>query len=130
MNATVVLPGDSVKATVREHEITLSGKVAWNFQREAAEYAVAGLAGVTAALSTVGLKLVLPFSADEARSRIGAALIRNAQTAAKNIHIASAGSEIDLTGKVSSWAEFRQAGYAAWSTPGVTNVKNRLTVVA
>ncbi len=30
---------------------------------------------------------------------------------------------------VTSWAEFRQADHAAWATPGVTKVHNRLRVV-
>ena len=32
------------------------------------------------------------------------------------------GSEIVLTGTVQSWAEYGQAGDAAWATPGVTAV--------
>jgi osmotically-inducible protein OsmY len=42
--------------------------------------------------------------------------------------VRASGSEIELTGAVQSWAEYAQAGDAAWATPGVTAVWNRLTV--
>ena len=128
LNATAVLPEGAVKATVHDHQIALSGTVAWDFERKAAARAVAGLLGVTAVHNTIGLKPTLPFSATDAKTRINAALVRNAQMDAKNIHVRSTGSEIDLTGTVTSWSEFRQAGYAAWATPGVTHVTNSLRV--
>jgi osmotically-inducible protein OsmY len=38
------------------------------------------------------------------------------------------GSEVSLRGEVRSWSERDQAQRSAWSAPGVTNVKNELTV--
>jgi osmotically-inducible protein OsmY len=40
------------------------------------------------------------------------------------------GSEVTLKGTVSSWIERYEAERAAWNTPGVTSVKNLLTVAA
>ena len=40
------------------------------------------------------------------------------------------GSEILLRGAVRSWAERHEAEKAAWSAPGVTSVKNYITVRA
>ena len=130
LRATAMLPPDSVKAAVHNHEITLSGTVAWNYQREAAEHAVAGLRGVTAVHGKVKIKPTLPFSATEAKTRITSALVRNAQLNAKNIKVTAEGSQIDLNGTVNSWSEFRQAGFSAWATPGVTHVKNHLKVLS
>jgi osmotically-inducible protein OsmY len=42
------LPMDAVKADVRNHVITLSGTVAWGYQRDAASRAVTNMRGVTA----------------------------------------------------------------------------------
>ena len=36
--------------------------------------------------------------------------------------------QISVRGEVRSWAERDQAQQTAWSAPGVTNVKNELTV--
>jgi osmotically-inducible protein OsmY len=66
----------------------------------------------------------------EAKAQITAALVRNARFDSRRIEVDVTGTEIELRGTVSSWAELRQATYAAWATPGVTNVKNRLIVSA
>ena len=119
-----------MKAAVHNHEITLSGTVAWTYQRDAAERAVAGLRGVTAVHGNVKLKPTRPFSATEAKTRITLALVRNAQLDAKDIRVTAKGGQINLDGTVSSWSEFRQAGVSAWATLGVTHVKNHLKVLS
>lgn len=129
LRATAVVP-TSVKAAVHNHEITLSGTVAWNYQREAAEHAVAGLSGVTAVHGNVKLTPTLPFSVTEAKTWITSALVRNAQMDAEKIRVYAKGSQIDLIGTVNSWSEFRQAGFTAWATPGVTHVNNQLKVLS
>lgn len=128
LDRTVVLPPGSVKATVHDHVITLSGSVAWHYQREATRHAVSVLPGVVGVRSTVTLKPPTVISAADATSKITAALLRNAQADARHIQVAVFGSEIRLTGTAASWAERHQAEYAAWSTPGVTHVDNRVTI--
>jgi osmotically-inducible protein OsmY len=130
LRSTVALPADAVQAEVRDRLVTLTGTVAWNYQREAAAHAVDHVPGVTGVVNEIRLAPRSSFSASDARTRITAALTRNAQTDAGRIAIAVEGSRIILTGEVSSWSEFRQAAYAAWSTPGVTHVKNELRVVS
>lgn len=128
LRASVTFMKDTVQATVHQHQITLTGNVDWNYQRDAAAKTVGSLPGVTGINNTIKVKPTLPFIEAEATSRITNALVRNAQIDAKQVHISASGSEIQLSGTVRSWAEFRQAGYAAWSTPGVTHVINHLTV--
>ena len=41
-----LVPAGSVKVAVRDHTVTLTGTVSWEFEREAARRAVAGLPGV------------------------------------------------------------------------------------
>lgn len=126
--ASMVVPDDAVQVTVHDGHVTLTGAVPWHYQREAATRAVSRVTGVTSVSNAVTLKPRLPFAAAAARTRITDALVRNAQTDAQAITIDVEGSEITLTGTVRSWAERGQAAWAAWSTPGVTNVHNDLRV--
>ena len=128
LTSNVILPQGHVTATVRHHRVTLEGTVPWQYQRDDAVRLVAGLHGVTEVVNRIRLAPEVHLSAPEAEHRIRAALIRNAQTDAETIHVRASGSEIVLTGTVQSWAEYGQAGDAAWATPGVTAVRNRLTV--
>lgn len=125
---SVVVPSGSVKARVHDHVVTLSGEVAWQYQREAARHAVAALPGVSGVRNEITLKPKVVVSPAEAKGKITAALVRNARMDAKRVQVAVTGSEVTLTGTVSSWTERRQAESAAYFAPGVTHVDNRLTV--
>lgn len=53
---------------------------------------------------------------------------RSAEVDAKRITVEANGSEVILKGIVRSWAERQEAERAAWATPGVTKVDNRITI--
>lgn len=125
---SVVVPANSVKASVHDHVITLTGSVPWQYQREAARRSVSGLPGVTGVFNHVTVKPPVTVSASQAKAQITSALVRNAQLDANRITVSVNGSEVTLSGNVSSWSERRQAEHAAWAAPGVTEVHNRLTV--
>jgi osmotically-inducible protein OsmY len=127
--ATVVVPADSVTATVHDHVVTLTGAVGWEYQRHAAQHAVASLKAVRAVVNHIMLEPPIVISPVDARTNIARALVRNARLDATNIDVAIDGTQIRLTGKVTSWAERHQAEYAGWSTPGVTHVDNQLRIV-
>lgn len=59
--------------------------------------------------------------------RIKDALARNAALDARGITVRSSGGVVTLTGTVRSWAELTQVR-AAWNSPHVTDVINRLAV--
>ncbi len=124
----VHIPMGSVQAQVHDHVVTLSGEVAWQYQREEARRAMIALRGVCGVVNTITLKPTASVSPTRAKSSITAALVRNAQVDAGNIRVDVTGTVITLIGQVSSWAEYRQAEYAAWSSPGVTHVDNRLAI--
>jgi osmotically-inducible protein OsmY len=121
-------PEGVVKAEVTDHVITLTGTVTWNYQREAIERSIEGLAGVRDVRNIIELKPTVPISARDAKEKIAAALRRNAEVDAAHIHVGIAGSTITLTGKVTSYAEGQQATRAAWGAPGVTHVRNELKI--
>lgn len=119
---------ETVKAEINAHNVTLTGEVDWDFQRRAAKRSVQNLRGVYTVSNMITLK-ARPSAADT-EERIRNAFTRNAQLDAKTIHAAVAGSKVTLTGTVKSWAERRQAGYAAWASPHVTEVDNQIIVRA
>lgn len=125
---TVILPRGSVQTSVHDHVITLSGTVNWQYQREAAQQAVTTLPGVTGVHNMIALKPTVEVSGPDAKVRITAALVRDAQLDARRIHLDVTGSRIRLTGSVSSLAERRQVEQAVWFMPGVTHVTNELSV--
>ncbi|MFC6707101.1 BON domain-containing protein [Flexivirga alba] len=118
----------TVQAVVHEHQVTLTGSVPWNYQRNVAGRLMENLPGVYSVQNDIKIVPQLPFAADTAKQNIRAALLRNAQVEADHIHVHTNGTEIELTGKVQTWAERSQAGHIAWNTPGVTKVHNNLHI--
>ena len=117
----------SVKAAVRNHAVTLSGTVQWQYQRQAATAAVQSLKGVKAVHNLIAVHPAT--SAGDIKGVIGAALGRSAQLAGRTIGVtADATGSVTLRGTVGSWSESRQAEHACWAAPGITAVDNQLRV--
>jgi len=117
---------DTVKASITNHTVTLSGHVQWDFERRAAERAVQHLRGISFVYNKITL-LDRPYATDT-EERIRKALTRNAALGAQTIDAVVAGNTVTLSGTTRSWAEKQQAGFAAWSSPHVTNVVNHIAV--
>jgi osmotically-inducible protein OsmY len=122
----VEVPNEKIKARVDEGWVWLDGDVEWEFQRGAAERAVRYLTGVRGV--TNNLKLSNRPWIPEVKSRIESALKRTAESDAARIHVDASNGIVKLTGSVHSWAARADAERAAWSAPGVTSVKDELTV--
>lgn len=118
----------TVQAVVHDHQVTLTGSVPWNFQRNIASRLMENLPGVYSVQNDIKIVPQLPFAADTAKENIRAALVRSAQVEADRIHVHTNGTEIDLTGTARTWAERSQAAHIAWNTPGVTKVHNDLHI--
>ncbi|VXC12285.1 BON domain-containing protein [Aeromicrobium sp. 9AM] len=122
------IPKDSITAAVENHVVTLTGELGWNFQRETAMRLIEHLAGVTDVVNRMTLKPRAQASASGTETRIHEALVRNAAIDASHVHVTVDGTRVLLTGAVSSYAERRQAELAAWSSPHVDEVDNRILV--
>lgn len=119
---------DTVQAQITGRTVVLTGEVKWEFQRQAAKSAVQHLRGVSSVENRITL-FARP-SAVDTEERIKHALTRNALLDANTIDAKVVGTTVTLTGTVRSWAERYQAGQAAWASPHVTAVDNRIVVRA
>ena len=122
-----VVPKDSVKVTVENGVVTLSGQVGWQFERKAAEDAVRTLYGVVDVVDSIMLK-TQP-QPTNIKSRIESALKRSAELESNSIRVSVSEGAVTLDGTVETWAARDTAEDAAWSAPGVRAVVDRLSVV-
>jgi osmotically-inducible protein OsmY len=120
------LPKESVKVKVEGGWITLSGEVAWEYQRQAAVSAVRYLMGVTGVSDQIAIRPKV--SLDAVKSDIEAALKRRAKSEAREISVKVQGADVTLSGIAHSWSERDLARHAAWGTPGVRKVVDNMTV--
>ena len=118
--------GKKVKVSVEKGWVTLSGETEWKFQKLAAAVAVRYLMGVNGVSNLIVLNPVTQMSS--AKSDIEAALERRADSDAAKIHVDIDGSILTLSGHVSSRTERDTAKEAAWGTPGVTGVVDKMTM--
>jgi osmotically-inducible protein OsmY len=124
---TSSLPANAVKVLVENGWMTLSGDVAWQYQRQDAADSVRFLAGITGISNQIGLKPAV--SATVVKSDIEAALRRRATADAKAIAVDVTGGDVTLTGTVHSWSERDLATRSAWGTAGVRSVVDRMNLV-
>ncbi|HEY7408047.1 MAG TPA: BON domain-containing protein [Gemmatimonadaceae bacterium] len=122
----IEVPDDKIKARVDEGWVWLDGDVEWEYQRSAAERAVRYLTGVKGVSNNIKIS-ERPWIPD-VKSRIESALKRTAELDAGQIKVDAAAGNVTLTGRVRSWAARQDAERAVWSAPGVTSVKDELTV--
>ena len=122
----VSVPAERLSVSADRGLLTLTGEVAYQFQREAAYQAVRFLVGVTGVSNQI--RIVPSVRAGELKEQIEKALVRSAETDAKGIHVDADDGKVTLRGTVHSWAEYREAGRAAWAAPGVDEVENEISV--
>ena len=120
------IPTDKIEVTVSNGWVTLKGEVDYGFQRREAERAIERLFGVKGVTNRISVKPSV--SPSDLKQQIERALVRNAETDAKNITVEVEGSKVILHGRVRAYAEKKAAEQAAWSAPGVTEVDNRIIV--
>ena len=121
------VPKDAVKVVVNSGYITLTGEVDWAYQRAAALGAIRNLIGIVGINNEITLRRH-SLDVRELRTRICAAMHRQAQFDANAIAVDVDGSTVKLSGVVDSWSQWLAARHAALTVPGVHEVVNEVTV--
>lgn len=126
-NWDAALPKDRFKVKVEKGVVTLTGQADWQYQKTEAESDVRKLSGIIAVINDITVRPTAdPVNIEE---QILRALRRNAETEASSIKVEVTGNKVTLAGQVHGWRERNIAEHAAWSTKGVAQVIDRITIV-
>jgi osmotically-inducible protein OsmY len=117
---------ETVDVNAEHGFVTLTGTATWQYQRDAAEIVAGSIAGHV----TNEIELVQPTSPDasEVKERIARALGGNGAAESHQLRISASAGRVTITGSVRSWSQRDEALAAAWATPGVTELEDRITV--
>ena len=120
------VPRHSVKVTVENGWVTLSGQLDWFYQREAVEQDVRPLLGVTGVSNQTTIRPHVDTSS--LSDDITHALHRSWFFDPDTINVRAEGGKVILSGTVHSPHDRQVAAATAWSAPGATAVENEITV--
>ena len=120
------VPADRVRVRVENGWITLEGTVDWQYQKEAAAVAVAGLTGAKGVDNLINVNPALDI--EQVKEQIEAALRRSPTIEARNVLVEVNHDKVVLHGEVRSVGEREEAEKIAWAAPGVTDVANHVLV--
>jgi osmotically-inducible protein OsmY len=123
----VSIPADSVKVTVENGWLTLTGEVDWYYQKLAATQDLRPLMGVVGISDQTTIKPRIDTL--NVRDDIMHALHRSWFFDPHTISVTAERGEIRLTGTVASMHERQLAAATAWAAPGATAVENDITIV-
>ena len=96
------------------------------FQRNAVEAALSSLRGVKGISNNIAIRRQA--AQNDVQARIQEAFRRRALTDAKQISVRIVEGTVTLEGRVRSWQERQQVENAAWQSPGVSQVIDKLTI--
>jgi osmotically-inducible protein OsmY len=117
----------TIDAKVDDGFVTLTGTVDWQYQRDEADFVASNIVGTLDVYDEIEIKNPKPNAMDVDDS-ITKAFKRNAALDAEGLVVSTDNGMVTVKGTVRSWSERDAAIAAAWSAPGVTAVRDDLTV--
>jgi osmotically-inducible protein OsmY len=126
LRLNISVPTADIKLMVREGWITLTGQVAFWYQKQVTETTLRHLQGVKGISNEIKVKQQV--SKPDIKTRIEQAFRRHAQIDADKIRVQVSDGTVTLEGEVESWRERDDAENAVWAAPGVLGVKDWLVV--
>ena len=117
----------TVDAKVEDGFVTLTGTADRQYQRDEAEFVASNIVGALDLFNEIELTYPTP-SAGDVQESIKKAFKRNAAIDADDLIISTHNGTVTIDGTVGSWAEHDEALDAAWAAPGVTSVRDEMTV--
>ncbi|MGW0502676.1 BON domain-containing protein [Micromonospora sp. NPDC003241] len=120
------VPAERLDVTVAAGWLMLRGEVEFGWQRRTAERELRRLRGVRGLTNLVEVRAATPPDSDRVRRDVQRALLRGIGT--ERVTVRVSGDTVTLTGVVRSWWERDQAERMAWSTEGVSVVRDELLV--
>lgn len=116
----------NLKVTSLNGNLTLTGEVFWNYQKEAAAHLVSAILGVKGVKNNIDLKIETHDEIE--KNEIEKAFHNNWALHKNTIDITVLGSKVTLNGEVHSIFQSDEAERIAWKAPGVISVENELIV--
>ncbi|WP_423067773.1 BON domain-containing protein [Devosia sp. CN2-171] len=123
---STLVPDNRVQVMVQDGWVTLTGTLEWHYQKTGAGEAIRHIDGVRGVTNLITLAPKPAFG--DVRKRIEDALRRRAEVEADQIQVDVSGNKVTLTGTVRTLSERSAVEEAAWATPGVHSVEDRLIV--
>ncbi|MEU1684212.1 BON domain-containing protein [Micromonospora sp. NPDC005707] len=120
------VPAERLDLTVADGWVMLRGQVEYGFQRRTAERELRRLRGVRGVTNLVEVRPPTPPSDEQNRRDLQRVLFR--RTGTERIDVQVSGDTVVLDGVVRSWWQREEAERAAWATPGVREVHDRIVV--
>ena len=117
----------TVDASVTDGYVTLAGTVNWQYERDEAEFVASNIVGALDVFNTIEIKHPAPHAAD-VQDSINKVFKRNAAVDADELTVSTDNGTVTIKGTVGSWAEHDEAIDAAWAAPGVTSVRDDMTI--
>jgi osmotically-inducible protein OsmY len=117
----------TVDVSVEDGYVTLTGTVSWQYERDEAEFVASNIVGALDVFNRIEIKHPAP-NAGNVKDSIKHAFKRNAAVDANKLTVSTDNGTVTIKGSVGSWAERDEAIDAAWAAPGVTSVRDDMTI--